>query len=570
MHSAALRFVIAILPATLAAAQMPSLEIRKTGSSVVLSWPSSFSGWVLQSTVTPGAAASWANVPGGYATQGANLTWTNTFPGGLRFFRLAGSVTLPVPANALTGTVAAMGIPWVVTTDTNAPNNPAIPGTSVGTVPKIVTFANTDGSLDAAWISSSTPPRIVITHIVPDAATYKVAWHLKPHTLAYLGGFARDAAGGMYYLTTVAEDLTTQTTPSRVHRPNIANLVKLSPLGTEVYRTDLRTDIEWNLAEPLYSPMTWGTSQLAVGNGRVIVTLSCNTEYDPGVNSRHQWHISLGADAATGLLNLYRPAFGHCWDHRLIFHDGKFINTSLGDAGLRGIGVAEVVDGSHKVAFAIKGGDAPTVPFYQNVFTRLGDLTPGNAGYGLLFTTEKTATYTGGTSPVIASRNVVFAHVRSDFATAPVNPDNKYDAAIVDTATGNAAAQIFDVPIKDYWGTTYAGKNKGLVWLTNYTNRSTENAERPHLVAIGGGRFIALWEVWTLTAYAGTWAAVVDEYGIVIKAPVQISTSARLHRQDSPVTLGGKAAWIVGESSPAKLVLYTLNADLVLTRLVLP
>ena len=104
---------------------------------------------------------------------------------------------LPVPTNALTGTVASMGTPWVVTTDANSPNNPAIPGTAVGTVPKIITFANYDGSLDAAWISSSTPPRIVITHIVPDAATYRAALHLKPHTLAYLGGFARDAAGAM-------------------------------------------------------------------------------------------------------------------------------------------------------------------------------------------------------------------------------------------------------------------------------------------------------------------------------------------------------------------------------------
>ena len=550
------------------AAQRPPLSITRPGNDIVLSWPASATGWVLQSTDQLSAAGSWANVPGSPALQGAQLAWTNTFPGGIRFFRLAQFQTgpLPVPTNALTGTLASMGTPWAVTTDANTPNNPAIPGTAVGTVPKIVSFANYDGSIDAAWISSSTPPRIVITHIVPDAATYKAAWHLKPHTLAYLGGFARDGAGAMYYLTTVAEDLTTQTQPSGVHRPNIANLVKLSALGAEVFRRDLRTDIEWDMAEPLYSPMTWGTSQLAVGDGRVIVTMSCNTEFDPGVNSRHQWHISIGADAATGTLNLYRGAFGHCWDHRLIFHGGKFINTSLGDAGLRGIGVADVVNGWHKVAFAIKGGDLTTVPFYQNVFTRLGDLAPGNAGYGLLFSTEKSTTYTGGTSPVISARNVAFAHVHSDFADVQTNPDNQYDVAIVDTNTGNAAAQTFDVPIKDYYGATYAGKNKGLVWLTNYTNRTTENAERPHLVSLGDGRFIALWEKWSLTAYAGTWSAVIDEYGNVLRAPAQISTTARLHRQDSPFRFGTKAAWIIGETAVAKLVLYTLDANLILVR----
>ena len=562
----------ALLLAAKADAQLPALRIQQSGSDITLAWPASATGWVLQSTGQPGAAGSWADVPGSYVAQGQNLTWTNTFPPGMRFFRLAQFQTgpLPVPTNALTGTVASMGTPWLVSSDTNAPGNPAIPGTAVGTVPKIITFANTDGSLDAAWISTASPPRIVITHIVPDAGTYKSAWHLKPHTLATLGGFARDDAGAMYYLTTVAEDLTSQPTPSGVHRQNIANLVKLTPLGAEAFRTDLRTDIEWNQAEPLYSPMTWGTSQLAVGDGSVIVTMSCNTEFDPPVNSRHQWHISIGADATTGTLVLHRGHFGHCWDHRLIFHGGKFINTSLGDAGLRGIGVAEVVNGWHKVAFAIKGGDATTVPFYQNVFTRLGDLVPGNSGYGLLFTTETTPTYTGGSSPVISARNVAFVHVRSDFQEATTNPDNQYDVAIVDTSTGNAGAQPFDVSIKDYWGATFAGRNKGLVWLTNYTNRSTENAERPHLVPLGDGRFIALWEKWTLTAYAGTWAAVIGEYGNILKAPMQISTTARMHRQDSPVRLGSKAAWITGESSPAKLVLHTLDADLALTRTVIP
>ena len=225
-----------------------------------------------------------------------------------------------------------------------------------------------------------------------------------------------------------------------------------------------------------------------------------------------------------------------------------------------------MVNGWHKVAFAIKGGDATTVPFYQNVFTRLGDLAPGQAGYGLLFSTEKTTTYTGGTSPVISARNVAFAHVRSDFAEAPTNPANRYDVAIVDTNTGNPAAQIFDVPIRDYWGTAFDGKNKGLVWLTNYTNRTTENAERPHLVSLGDGRFIALWEKWSLTAYNSTWAAVIGEYGNVLKAPAQISTTARLHRQDCPFKFGTKAAWVIGETSVAKLVLYTLDTDLNLAR----
>ena len=54
-----------------------------------------------------------------------------------------------------------------------------------------------------------------------------------------------------------------------------------------------------------------------------------------------------------------------------------------------------------------------------------------------------------------------------------------------------------------------------------------------------------------------------DEYGNVLKAPTSLGATARLHR---PFKFGTKAAWIVGETSVAKLVLYTLDADLNLVR----
>mgnify|MGYP003383744442 CR=1 FL=1 len=85
-------------------------------------------------------------------------------------------------------------------------------------------------------------------------------------------------------------------------------------------------------------------------------------------------------------------------------------------------------------------------------------------------------------------------------------------------------------------------------------------------MSLGDGRFIALWEKWSLTAFSGTWAAVIDEYGNVLKAPRSIGAGVRLHRQDSPIRFGSKAAWIIGEASVPKLVLYTLDADLLLTR----
>ena len=464
----------------------------------------------------------------------------------------------PTPTNGIVGPVSSVGVPWDVTSDHSGPKN----GWS-SEPPEIVPYPNPDGSLDVAWEDTKAPPQIIITHV---SAAFAAAWHLKVHSLARLGGFARDAANGMHYLTTVSEELWQTPDPSGVQRPDIAHLVKLAPDGTEAYRTDLKTDFDGQKRIPLYSPMTFGTSRLAVGGGTVYVTFSCNTEWDTSVMARHQQQILLGIDGTTGKQTKFVGAFGHSWDQRLFYDGTSFIATSIGDAGLRGIGVAKVGIADFRPAFAVKGGDSTTSAEYQNTFSRLGDLAMSKSGYGLLFSTEETATYSGGTSDVLAPRNLAFAHVRSDFDSVAVDKNDKYDITIVDTADKNPAAQTFDVPIKDYWGTTYAGQNKGLVWLTQYTDIATEHAERPKLVSLSNGHFIALWEKWSLTAYTETFAMVLDEYGQVLVPAKSLGSTVRVHRQDSAVVLGNKAAWVIGEPKVPQLVVYTLDEALNLER----
>ena len=101
--STALLAAAALSLAGRAVAQLPALSIQQPGSDVLLSWPVSATGWVLQSSTQPGTAGSWANVPGSAAVQGGQLVWTNTFPPGIRFFRLAEFGPLPVPTNAQIG-----------------------------------------------------------------------------------------------------------------------------------------------------------------------------------------------------------------------------------------------------------------------------------------------------------------------------------------------------------------------------------------------------------------------------------------------------------------------------------
>ena len=198
----------------------------------------------------------------------------------------------PTPTNGIVGPVSSVGVPWDVTSDHSGPQNGWY-----SEPPEIVPYPNPDGSLDIAWEDTKAPPQIIITHV---SAAFVAAWHLKVHSLARLGGFARDAANGMHYLTTVSEELWQTPDPSGVQRPDIAHLVKIAPDGTEAYRTDLKTDFDGQKRIPLYSPMTFGTSRLAVGGGTVYVTFSCNTEWDTSVMARHQQQILLGIDGTTG------------------------------------------------------------------------------------------------------------------------------------------------------------------------------------------------------------------------------------------------------------------------------
>lgn len=119
------------------------------------------------------------------------------------------------------------------------------------------------------------------------------------------------------------------------------------------------------------------------------------------------------------------------------------------------------------------------------------------------------------------------------------------------------------------WGASFTSKNKEVVWLTDYSNIETEHVEKLKLVPLGDKEFVAIWEKWSRQSYTSTFAMVVDEYGNTLTSEKDLGV-ARIHRRDDTFVLNGKAAWIIAEENPARLVLYTLNGDLTLNRFELP
>jgi hypothetical protein len=71
--------------------QPPLLTITLQGNNVLLTWPSTFAGFTLQTKSDPAAATSWNDLPGPYAASSGNYQYQESLnSAGARFFRLRG------------------------------------------------------------------------------------------------------------------------------------------------------------------------------------------------------------------------------------------------------------------------------------------------------------------------------------------------------------------------------------------------------------------------------------------------------------------------------------------------
>lgn len=446
-------------------------------------------------------------------------------------------------------------------------NNAALPwGTpSVGKAPEIVPFANTDGTVDVAWRDQNSN----VVRIVRDVAGTPSA-PVPVTGLGRLMGFARDAAGNMYVATATAEDLTASSALAFQFRQDVVEVVKLDAGGAEQWRTDVTNLVASpsNAADDtaaIYSPMVAGTARLAVGGGRLMLLFSKNTEYDPGAGARHQMQMYISLDAGTGAQTapgVWRQS--HSFDQRLAWDpaSGAFVGLSLGDAYDRAIAIQRVVAGAganqivSRNVFAIKDGDnATTAGGYNNTFTRLGGMARDAAGgWVAVFATENSPV-TAIADHYNAPRNLALVRVLPSFwsIAALANP---YDIQVADTSFGSPFGVTVNFPSA---ASARPGLNKGVAWLTSYTDRTAENVERPRIAAIGGGLFLLAWEKWTRTAHVATYAMVVDAQGRTAAAPVHLP-GQRLNRGDDIVAAGNKVFIVTGRGSPSPRLLVTTLA----------
>jgi hypothetical protein len=418
-----------------------------------------------------------------------------------------------------------------------------------------------DGSFDFAWQTDGGAEVLFVSHVAPSGSGYELKFSLELPSLGQIGGLAVAEDGSPVVATAILEAIDKSTTPATTHRDGILQLVRVGANCGETYRVDLRTDFDGNSERlPIYQPYQAGTSRLSLGAGAFVLHYAQMTEYDAGVSSRHQIGRYLVGQVDTGALSAVVGSISHSFDQRVRFDGTDFVSLALGDASLRGIALSRLTpegQKSEKTLFAIKGGDSETGGGYNNTFTRLGDLRPSASGYVSLFATERGDERAQN---VNVSRNLAWVHSPAGFHE--IAQPEKYMVTVADTATGNDAADDFEVSILDYWGEAFPGHNHGIVWLTDYDDRLTAHAERPKVVRWGADRFYVLWEKWTLTQFEATYAMVVDEWGHTI-VPATSLGAVRLSRHDDAFLLDGKAAWLTSIGGTVQL--HLVDATLALT-----
>jgi outer membrane protein assembly factor BamB len=421
-----------------------------------------------------------------------------------------------------------------------------------GKTPELVVASN-GISLDvlAQDYDDATAWKAVLLHIQPRlmGSGYVVTQALTD--LPFLDrvmGLAIDGAGNRYYATGVNESqqITPQYPPLHTYRENIVRVIKLDAAGNVLFNIDLDTArYTFNSgAEMIINPMVAATSRLAVGGNEIALVHGINTGPDWGINgTRHQKALSTRLDAATGAVTRVSSVWAsHSFDQRLLFDGEGIIEQHLGDAYPRYITMGR----NHEPypLFQIKGALGE-----NNTYTRLGNmaLIDNNPEYRYIavFVTESTAALF---SEIInGPRNLGFVRIK--------NSDNSIDPNLPDILT------------VDSEGSQVTNR---LRWLTSYTPESRLHAERPKLVAIGGNRYVVLWEEWQQgignwwepEEFNGVYAMLIDDQGNLLRPATRLTADCHLPRGDDAFLLDGQAGWLTGDANDKTLSLHLVDANL--------
>lgn len=466
-----------------------------------------------------------------------------------------------------TKSIAEMGTPF----DPNVEDviSPFNWNTNYGRPPELIALA--DGEhVDVLWRDSKQKAAFVV-RAEKEANGYAIARAYKVPILDKLMGFARDEAGNYYYATGVDEDdAIDETTPAPgLHRSGIVRLIKFAPEGGCALLNvdvDLAREEKDPDSEPIVNPMVAASSRLAYGDGALALVHGINTAPD-NQGIRHQKAITTHFDATTGAATRTSSMWvSHSFDQRLLYDGAGFVEVHLGDAYPRSIALGrfQATQGTRTYElFLPKGGIGE-----NSTFSRLGGIAPienGDNGYLVVFTTDRSLDLpTGDWQTLVGTRDLAFLRVKRNFAE--LSPQNREFVVGSDTLTVTRVERVNNQDVE----VDYVNRFN---WLTDYASASAQ-ADRPRVAAVGGDKFIVLWERWDgkddeSATFAGTHGLLLRADGMVEVAAKKVS-DRHLSRGDDVIAVGDRALFVTGNAAQKKLVLNFVAQDLSVEAVELP
>lgn len=397
------------------------------------------------------------------------------------------------------------------------------------------------GELGIVWQDKANKV-IRVTWIGTNSRTIKTLSNTRSEVLAAV---THDASGNLYYLT-IQDGNGAPSTSRKV------TLYKATSGGTA-----LASIILDGSAASLDMLEFFKSACLRYANGTLGLLLGRQ------MHNGHQGGIAVVFDASTlKILKHHGQTSSHSFGNLLTVNSqNEFVGIDLGDNYPRGINlhrftktarqstIVYTFKTQHATTATRSGG--PTFPRYDeistasksyykwsndnNTYTELGGISEHSSGYSIVFAGEpdaqkKAINNTRVGSIVNDARNIGLVKVIRSFPNTGGNTVR--DASILTPGPVEAGG------FYTFGGDWSGQRNKGVVWLTTYTNSAAANASRVKAVSIGENRILVLWESWTPTSYINTHAMIVDSLGNLVKRSITLGAHVRLSRTDDPFVIG--------------------------------
>ncbi len=393
-----------------------------------------------------------------------------------------------------------------------------------------------------------------------------------------LAAAAGDEGGNIYYLTIQpGEGADSDTARS-------ATLYKAGRNGGEI-SSSIQDTSKDGLNMVTFTGNIGYTADLKYAGGMLGLMLGRQMHRaSDGLN--HQGGIAVVFDAETlSVVKNHGQTSGHSFSNVLGVNDaGEFVGIDLGDNFPRGVNLhrfgASSLNSRVVYTFKTAHGTSPTSPagatyplyteisgaenFYQwsndnNTYTELGGVIEGSGSYTVVFAGEAKegrALDNGLTGEYLnVSRNIGLVRVVSGFQSKRFGESANVVTDDIILSQGPAETGGFYT----FGGDWAEQRNTGIVWLTDYDDPDTENVSRLKTAKLVGGDLLLLWEKWTPTDYAGTYAVKIDEDGTRIGDIVELGAHVRLNRRDDPFVVGNKVFLFSGDAAAKTLELVVLE-----------